>query len=265
MGVPFAAAAEVREQLAELAKLHPGGGVVFDADGTLWSHDVGWMVFERAIETQAFSAAAAAALRQEAQRIGLNVPLDAGANDIAQSLFSAYEGRHYHDREVAEMQVWAYVGQTEAEFRALCRDTFAAKNHEAGFHHEVLDLARWARSKNLRVGIVSASPRWVVEEATCKMGFQANEIEAGDPNFVNGRIAPGMNGPLPYGPDKVTAGRRLLQERPWLAVFGDSGFDVDMMNQALLAVGIGERPAMLAGLEAHPRAVRLRVEPVDAT
>lgn len=257
MAVPFATADEVQERLSELARARPEGAVVFDADGTLWSHDVGWMVFELAVERQAFKPASQPALRQEAERIGLEVDPTATASSIAESLLGACRGGMYDHREVAEMQVWAYVGYTEREFRELCHDAFSTKGHEAGWHQEVLDLARWARRTGLQVGIVSASPRWVVEEATTELGFIPTEIEAGDPNLERGRIAVGMRHPLPYGPDKVIAGRRLLQSRPWLAVFGDSGFDVDMMNEAQLAIGIGDRSAMLRGLQKHPQALRL--------
>src|SRR5690606_2327300 len=39
----------VRERIARLLDLHEGGALVFDADGTLWTHDVGCMVFDAAI------------------------------------------------------------------------------------------------------------------------------------------------------------------------------------------------------------------------
>jgi hypothetical protein len=63
--------------------------------------------------------------------------------------------------------------------------------------------------------------------------------------------------PLPYGPDKVTAGRTLIGEGSWLATLGDSCFDIDMMRCARLAAGIGDKPDMLRQLADLEHAVLL--------
>jgi phosphoserine phosphatase len=97
----------------------------------------------------------------------------------------------------------------------------------------------------------------VVEEALSGLGFELDQIVAGDPRWTEGRIDVGLELPLPYGPDKAVAGRRLLGETVWLATFGDSGFDLDMMQEARFAVGVGGKPQLLAGLAEHPDAVLL--------
>ena len=72
-------------------------------------------------------------------------------------------------------------------------------------------------------------------------------------------IEPGMKEPLPYGPDKVTAGRKLLDGATWLAALGDSNFDLQMMAEAKIGVGIGDKKSMLEGLEPMSHAVRLNL------
>jgi phosphoserine phosphatase len=161
------------------------------------------------------------------------------------------------------MQVWAYVGFSESEFRALVQQALERGQHHKTLHHEVLALADWVRAQGRRACIVSASPLWVVEEATRELGFSPKEIAAGVPNTesIDGRlmIKPGMKAPLPYGPDKVVAGRALLKDSKWVAALGDSNFDLDMMAEAQIGIGIGEKESMLAGLAEMSHAGRLHL------
>ncbi len=252
---------ELQERLERLVARHPRGALVFDADGTLWSHDVGCMVFEAAYQQGVLREAARLPLRNEARRLGLDVPDSADANVIAARLQHAYVSGEYALKATAEMQVWAYAGLSESELRGLCRQALSTERHDPGIHAEVVEIARWARARDAQVFVVSASPRIIVEEALRRLDIGAECIAAGDPNWENGRIAPGMGAPLPYGVEKARAGRRLLADSTWLATFGDSGFDVAMMHEAHLAVGLGASPELLAGLASHPNAVLLALTP----
>lgn len=262
MSIPVVSAKQLKERLEPLLEAHPNGAVVFDADGTLWSHDVGCMVFDAAVEQAAFREEALEPLVRAALEFGLTIQ-ETSANSVARRLQEAWYGGRTGERATAEMQVWAYVGFSESEFRALVRGALRAGGHESTLHEEVLDLAHWVRDSGRRSCIVSASPLWVVQEATRDLGFSEADVTAGIPNTraADGRstIAPGMAQPLPYGPDKVVAGRSLLGDSEWIAALGDSSFDLEMMRAARVGVGIGNKSKMLEGLAELANGVLLRL------
>lgn len=258
MGAPLVTVTDIQTLLEPLVDEHPGGALVFDADGTLWHHDVGCMVFEWFAAERRLHPAAARALGEAARKLGVDITRG-DANDTALQLIQHYrKGGSSDARLLAELQVWAYAGYHVGELRPLVQKALDRGSHESGFSTDVLELLMWGRSLGLAVFVVSASPRIVVEEATRSLGVEPKEIAAGDPALDGGVIQPRLGAPLPYGPDKVTAGRALLGGKPWLATFGDSGFDLDMLGEAQLAVGLGEKRALLAGLDELPGAVRLK-------
>lgn len=257
---PFVNIDALKARLAPLFEKYEDAAVVFDADGTLWSHDVGCMVFDEAVREGLFRVEAEEPLRAEALTHGVTIQ-GASVNDVARSLQRAWYSQSYNERSAAEMQVWAYVGFTEEEFRALVRQALEKGKHEETLHDVVLHLAKWVQSQGHRACIVSASPLWVVEEATADLGIPPSEIAAGVPNtWEQGgvrKILAGMAAPLPYGPDKVRAGRALLGPSQWVAALGDSDFDLHMMAEAEIGVGIGDKHTMLAGLALLPHGLRL--------
>ena len=255
--LPVVDGVRVRERIAELLDLHEGGALVFDADGTLWTHDVGCMVFDAAIEGDAFKDSARTRLQAEVMRLGLHAAQGASTTSLVKSLALALGVPPSGEQALAEFQVWAYVDFSEEELRSLCRSVLRTPAHALGLHHDVLELAAFARERGATTCVVSASPRIVVEEALHGLGFGHEWIVAGDPNWTDGCIDVGLGAPLPYGPQKAIAGRRLLGRSSWVATFGDSGFDLDMMHEATLAVGLGQKPQLLEGLRRHPNAVLL--------
>lgn len=251
---------DLKARLAPLLEKYEDAAVVFDADGTLWSHDVGCMVFDEAVTEGLFRDEAKEPLRNEAISHGVST-VGATANDVARALQKAWYSRSYNERAAAEMQVWAYVGFTEQEFRALVRQALEKGKHHETLHPDVLYLAKWVKDQGHRACVVSASPLWVVQEATTDLGIPPSEIAAGIPNTSEQhgvrKILPGMAAPLPYGPDKVRAGRALLGASRWVAALGDSDFDLHMMAEAEIGVGIGDKCAMLDGLATLPHGLRL--------
>lgn len=255
--LPVVDGVRVRERIARLLDLHEGGALVFDADGTLWTHDVGCMVFDAAIEGGAFKDSARDRMQAEALRLGHRTASEASTTSIVQALALALSVPPSAEQALAEFQVWAYVDFSEQEFRSLCRSVLGGPTHALGLHHDVLELAAFARERGAATYVVSASPRIVVEEALAGLGFDTERIVAGDPNWTRGCIDVGLGSPLPYGPQKAVAGRTILGSASWVATFGDSGFDLDMMREAKLAVGLGQKPQLLEGLRHHPNAVLL--------
>lgn len=254
----------IKERLKPLLEASPQGAVVFDADGTLWSHDVGVMTFDWSIEQALLRADAFTPLRAFAESARL-VTRGTTTLDLAREIQTAFHRCQLEEQAAAEMQVWIYAGMNEIEFRMLVHDALLHKKHNQSLHTSVLELAEWVRLSGGRSFIVSASPQWVIEEATRAFGFSAQDIVAGRPNLSldesgSATIGAGLAQPLPYGPEKAIAGRRLLGNRPWLAALGDSSFDLAMFQEAQIAVGIGQKPGMLAGLAQLSHGVRLHLE-----
>jgi phosphoserine phosphatase len=174
---PFVTIEDLKARLAPLFDSYEDAAVVFDADGTLWSHDVGCMVFDEAVNEGLFREQALAPLLQEAHAHGIKVE-GTSANDAARALQRAWYTRSYDERSTAEMQVWAYVGFTEQEFRALVNHALEKGKHKETLHGAVVQLADWVQAQGRRACIVSASPLWVVEEATTDLGIAPAEITA---------------------------------------------------------------------------------------
>jgi phosphoserine phosphatase len=247
----------LRETLRPWLDAEPGAALLFDADGTLWSDDVGHIAFEYACRHDLLRDAAREGLRREALGAGLSPNDRASAAELGLALLDAYFEHRYDEKAAAEAMVWCYAGFDEVELRRLVRDAFAEARHDDFLHHNVLELAAWARERGAETYVVSASPLLVIEEATASLGFRRSHLAGGRAATRAGLFEPRLEGELPYGPTKVTAGRSLSGDRPWLAAFGDSGFDLDLLAGARQAVGIGKKSALIDGLGRLPAAVLL--------
>jgi phosphoserine phosphatase len=157
------------------------------------------------------------------------------------------------------MMVWAYAGWTGSEL-----DAFMAELHGAVRADRivpVLEIASWAQAVGARRLIVSASPHAALKPAAQALGFSEDELVGGEPRFdeAGRRVQPRMAGPLPYGQDKARLGRHRLGARHWLASFGDSIFDAEMLNAAEIGVMVEPKPELRDTLQGDPKSVRLLI------
>jgi len=226
----------------------------FDADGTLWSGDVGEDVFRFAVDHGRLREAARGELERQAKSRGFECFAD--VNATAQRLFQAYLDGQYAEREICELMTWCYAGHSLPEMAALVREALAASHHSERLNEELRPILNFARQHELRTIVVSASPRTTVEVAAAVWGFATHDIAASTPRLVAGVIAPEMAGVVPYAADKCVAGRALLGSAHWLAAFGDNVFDMDMLLEAELGVAVRPKPALRARLAEIPH-VRL--------
>ena len=229
--------------------------LAFDADGTLWSGDVGDDVFRYAVGHGLLREAARAELERAAQTRGFETFAD--VNATAKHLFDAYVSGRYPEREMCELMTWCYAGYTLPEMREMGREALSATRHAHRLHAELAGVLEFARSRALRTVVVSASPRAIVELAASAWGFAAHDIAASTPRVSSGVIAPEMDGEVPYARTKCVAGRALLGRLHWLASFGDNVFDLEMLQEAELGIAVRPKPALQARLGDVPGALLL--------
>lgn len=229
--------------------------LAFDADGTLWSGDVGDDVFRFAVAHGRLREAARGAIEAQAHLRGFETFAD--VNATAKQLFDAYVAGRYPEREMCELMTWCYAGHTILELQTLVREALESTTHAHRLHTELDPVLSFARERGLRVIVISASPRITVEIAASAWGFDARDIAASTARIEAGVIAPEMNGALPYAAQKSVAGRSLLGQTHWLASFGDNVFDIEMMLEAELGVAVRPKPALRARLAEIPGVLQL--------
>lgn len=243
----------------------------FDADGTLWSGDLGEEAFE--------AAPAAGMIDLE----GLREPLEgwaaryhlevSGSVDevvarLQQALYSGAlveRGAHHlgQDRnatltDVYGLHAWCYAGRTVDEVRAFGERVYAASIASGVFAH-TRPLLDGFRARGVRVMVVSASPRPLIEAACAHFDIALDDVVAMRPaEDDRGRILPRLADAV-YGPGKVRYLERAMGEAHLLAALGDSveGGDKELLERAVLAIGVATRGAHREAALRHERMLLL--------
>jgi len=229
--------------------------LAFDGDGTLWRGDVAEDVFHWALGRRLLGPVPTQRLREVAHAHGLD--FDGDANSIAGGLFDAYVAGRFPERTVCEIMAWCFAGLALDDLRRFAREALTETGLDARVNQSLAPVLDWAENQRVRVVIISASPRFVVEEAARRWNVAPRDIAATSPALESGRLLPRLSSPVPYGPTKVQFGRELFADAAWLASFGDSAFDLDMLGAAELGVAVRPKPSLLEALPALRRAVVL--------
>ena len=220
--------------------------LVFDADGTLWTGDVGLDLFLHALEFEDFRPDATDALRVEAAALGIETRALSSV-EIARALFRAFEADTYDHARAFAMMAWAFAGFTEEEMLAYAERVLA----KVRITDRVIEVSRnavaWALEREINVTICSASPRAVVEVGARLFGLAPSDVIAVTPsvraNVLEARL---IDGPLPYAEGKVA---RLQVDRAsfsLLGAFGDSAADAHFLRLAEVPVAVQPSPALRA-------------------
>lgn len=230
-------------------------GIALDADGTIWSGDVGEDTFHAAVAASAVREAAVPALLLAARRLGRT--LSGSPSDLAAALLEEFARRGQPERQAFEMiaQVWA--GWAPDEARAFAADALSAADLAARVRPPVIAVVDWARRRGVAVCVVSASPQPAVEAALELAGLAGLPCAAMRPAVRDGRFTADLVAPVPYGAGKVAAWGTLQNGHRRLAAFGDSGFDADMLRSAEQAVAVRPDDALRRLLADVPGAVEL--------
>lgn len=229
--------------------------VATDADGTLWSGDVGVDAFEEMVAGGLVRAQAGQALRAAARAAGLESGPEPGA--IAAALNALCERGGYPEDKTYEMMAWVYAGWHSAEVRSFTRRALAARRLASRIHPEVRELLLHARSLGLDIFVVSASPHLVVEEAVAMAELPVRAIIAAEPAMEDDVIQPRMAQPIPFGAGKAEALERRAGGLPVLAALGDNSFDIEMLRLAMVPVAVHPKDKLRERASEVPELIEL--------
>lgn len=184
-----------------------GQVAVFDADETLWSHDVGeaflqWLIAEN----------------------HLVQPPPAGG------VWQHYLNLCARDKTVGyPYAAQAMAGLSETRVKALAAEFFATFQHN--IYPAQQRLIQALQTAGAQVWIVSASNQWIVEAAAPVLGVPVNQV-VGIRLAVNaGLLSDKVIAPVTYRQGKVTAIDTYIGQQPVL-VAGDSMTDYEMLQYA---------------------------------
>jgi phosphoserine phosphatase len=226
--------------------------LAFDADGTLWSGDVGIDNFEALLEKEAILPAAGSMLRDEAAECGL--PSAQNPTAQARILYEAYARDAYPEDRAFLMMACAFAGYREDEVRSFAAGVAAATGLEARVHAEVLPIIAWAARRGVPRYVVSASHALVVKSCIERLGLPIDGVFAMSQAAEQGRLVARIEPPVTYGAGKTEALRAGAASKTLLGAFGDSAFDLHLLREAQLAVavrpkaGLRSRAAECTGL-----------------
>jgi phosphatidylglycerophosphatase C len=234
---------EVWARIEAAARAEPTGVVATDADGTLWSGDVGEDLFEAFLEHGRVEPAALEALRRNARDHAMS---DAGTGpDVARRIYAAYGERRFPEERACEVMVWCFAGWSEHEVGSFARDVVNRCGLESRLHGELRGVLERVRRAGIEAYLVSASPIAVVLEAGALLGFDETHVVAARPRYLGGVMLADVERPIPYGAGKVMRLReRIGKDRPILSAFGDNAFDVALLASARVPVAVRPKPRL---------------------
>lgn len=239
-------ASRLLETIGPLAAATTTGLFAFDADGTLWSGDVGDDVFHWATKNDLLRTEALDALAREARAHAVDPTGSPSA--VAARLFDAYLAGSYPERSAYALMTWCYAGFTVPELRALARQAFEKTQLARRLHGELAPILSFARDAGVRVAVVSASPLPVVREAVRLWELAEDAVIATAAALDSETILDHLAGPVPYAETKPRALRAAFPNNELLASFGDNVFDIELLVAARVGVAVRPKPALRARL-----------------
>lgn len=240
--IPKRALGDVLTALGDALFAEPHGILATDADGTLWSGDVGIDAFHVLLTRGLLHDDALGVLLEEARAYGVSDAL--APTEQARQLFEAEQRGDYPGDRACAMMAWIYAGLSAAEMRTFAREVVATHNLPGRLQPEAMAVLRWASERSVPVVVVSASPLAVVEAAVDFLPGPRPHVIAMRPCEERGRLLPRVATPLPYGPGKAKAIRATYGDRPVLAAMGDSGFDAEMLKLARFPLAVRPKESL---------------------
>lgn len=190
----------------------------FDCDGTLWDGDAGERFFDWEIKRGVIS-------DEVAQR--------------ARARYSEYKAGKVSEDDMCGEMVTLHSGMLEADLHRLAAEFFEA-NFVQRIFPEMLDLVSRLHKSGCEVWAVSSTNEWVIRKAVKYFGISEDNILAASVQIDEGTITDRLVR-VPSGPGKPQAIREVIKRVPD-AVFGNSRWDVDMLEMARYPFAINPNP-----------------------
>ncbi len=233
--------------------------LAFDADGTLWSGDVSDDVFLHACRDGWLLEAARPALSNLAASLGLDS--SGSASHLSMRLFEGHKLGLIGEVELYAAMGWCYAGHTLQELTDYAENVLLLENLALRIRPELSQIIEWARHRGIGCYVVSASPTPIVCLAAARLGFSPDRVIGTKPKTRHGVIEPEIFDDVPFGANKCKLLRRQSGNLAWMACFGDSEFDFEMLECADLAVAVSPKPGLIAKLLPLSHAVLLKTCP----
>lgn len=218
--------------------------IALDADGTCWSGDVGNDLFLALVQARMVKHAAHEALVREALAFGIAYSDD--PTDTARALFEAHETGKYPEDRCFAMMAWVFAGMSVPEAVDFAKNVIEESKLEDRLHRFLDPVFGWARRENVAIWIVSASPKWMVQLGIGLFGIPNDHVIGMTPVVEDGIIQPKLAGLPIYGPNKPIVLRETCPEGNLLGGFGDSSYDVALLQMAHVPVAVRPKPSLLA-------------------
>lgn len=179
---------------------------VFDADGTLWSNDLGESFFKWLIENKKLTGV-----------------------DYSKDLYQEYEDLLKEDKGKAfAFPVTLMNGLKEDDVRKWA-DEYFKNRFIQNIYPEQKELIKRLQEAGVDVWIVSASNTWSVETAAPYLGIEPDHVIAMRSEVTDGIITDKMVLPLLHGPGKVEGIKKYIGDRVDFAS-GNSRSDYEMLE-----------------------------------
>lgn len=262
MVLPAECCISVDTLVERLARTHEAletsnGILAFDADGTLWSGDVGNDLFYALIEAQAVREAAYAALAREAEMFA--IAYSGNATEIARTLCAEYEAGTYPEERCFAMMAWVFAGMSLSDTIAFSRDVARKTNLEDRLHRFLDPVFDWSRKNHVAVWVVSASAKWMVEIGVEMFGIPNDHVIGMMPVIENEVVMPELLGRPVYGRNKPMVLGERCPSGVLLGGFGDSSYDAPMLQKAHVPVAVRPKSSLIARAHELPNLVAIGV------
>ncbi len=186
----------------------------FDADGTLWSKDIGEAFFRWLIA-------------------GGLLP----HHDCTRDVYAEYEAHVVQSR--AEGYSWAVAAMAGLPVEDVVRWSRQLAHAWPNYRPEMAALVRGLADAGFEVWIVSATNRWTVTEGGRLMGFDPAQVIGMSVAVEDDCLTDKPVRPLVANEGKVEVIANVIGRRPDLA-FGDSKGDLEMLIDARQALVVGQ-------------------------
>ena len=190
----------------------------FDCDGTLWSGDAGETFFRWEIESGVVSA------------------------ELGRAMYARYAeykaGKVSEDDMCGEM-VTMHKGMSDT-FMLQAATEFMEKHFPGKVFPEMLDLVHTLHQRGCEIWAVSSSNEWLIRAGMRQFGIVADRVLAAKVEVDGDRVTDRMVR-IPSGPGKPQALREMAKKNIG-AAFGNSRWDVDMLEMATRAFAVNPNP-----------------------